>query len=360
MPNYKIKLTPVDTFFFGGEKHDENGKVSYFVESNLYPQQTTLLGLIRYYLLLKNPSIFKDNKIVKGSNVADFIGTDSFDYANKNTDKNIQSFGKIKSLSPLYFHSNGKDYFFGPLDFDTEIDDHFILSKTDRDGKAEKYKAKLKDTFISQQLIAKDGTAKLLFGENGILSDAEQVGNEKAHKGESTKENAFYKMNMKRMAKGWSFVVDVDIEDGAGVIDKEHLFIPFGGEKCYFKMEIEEVEKYTPHLPSKYKRNLSTVVCISDCFLSDVSLLHSADFAITEAVSFRNLKSKASENVNYSGLSKNDPNQLSRSQRYNLLKRGSVLYFTDNQKMKILTDALETESNSRAIGFNQFLTITKS
>ena len=43
MAQYKIKITPLQYYFFGGEKHDEEFKINYSVESLDYPQQTTIL-----------------------------------------------------------------------------------------------------------------------------------------------------------------------------------------------------------------------------------------------------------------------------------------------------------------------------
>ena len=59
---YKIELTPVDKFFFGGDmtfqvgnaKSDFNERFSsYIIKSSYYPQQTSLLGMLRF-LILRN------------------------------------------------------------------------------------------------------------------------------------------------------------------------------------------------------------------------------------------------------------------------------------------------------------------
>lgn len=364
MPNYQIKLTPVESFFFGGEKHDANLHdanlvANYFVESNLYPQQTTLLGLVRYYLLLKNGTIFKDNKIIQGSNVDAFIGDKSFDYVKADTPQN---FGKIQSISPLYFTDGTENYFFAPIDFGATLNEGFILNKDIKKKNKEEYSledytAKEHEQFVLRQLINKKGeTIKL----SDIVIDTPQVGNEKAERGatDEAKENAFYKINMKRLVEKWSFVIDVEISDDANV-KEESLFLPFGGEKSFFKMDVKKQNKFVPQLPISFERNVNTLVCISDCFLPDVSLLKTADFAVSDFVGFRNLKSKASGDVRYSSLSKGHEMQLSRSMRFNLIQRGSVFYFRDQEKFKIFYSALENERNSHNIGFNQFLTINQ-
>lgn len=50
--HYLITLTPMDWFFFGGERTLDDGKsADYISHSNKFPQQSALLGMIRYQLL---------------------------------------------------------------------------------------------------------------------------------------------------------------------------------------------------------------------------------------------------------------------------------------------------------------------
>ena len=49
---YKITLTPVEGYFFGGETTFGEGQAkNYFAKSNLLPQETALLGMLRYQIL---------------------------------------------------------------------------------------------------------------------------------------------------------------------------------------------------------------------------------------------------------------------------------------------------------------------
>ena len=55
MKVFKVTLEPKDWFFFGGSSTFDNGtKTSYIAHSLLFPQQTALLGMIRYQLLKQN------------------------------------------------------------------------------------------------------------------------------------------------------------------------------------------------------------------------------------------------------------------------------------------------------------------
>jgi len=350
MANYQIKLTPIDTFFFGGEKHiEKNGKIetNYFVESNLYPQQTTLLGLLRYYLLLKNNIVFDGKKITDKIEAARIIGDSSFDY---NTPP--QDYGKIKSISPLYFHGDNQCFFYAPLDVDFKMT-NFQLSKM-KDGNDTNYNAKDFYYDICQQVISDKGDKKKL---SVIIEDAMQVGNEKAAKGES-KEDKFYKQNSKRMKSGWCFCFDAEIADNAGIPQNDALFIPFGGEKSFFKMEVDKKDPVAFTPPKNFVRNKSYILCISDCFV-DPGFLEKSELSVNRYVSFRNLKSKVKGTEKYSGLSKNDPEQLSRSDRFNLLQRGSILYFDSNEKLEEVAEIIQSKENThcKTIGFNHIITI---
>ncbi|MDW8420003.1 MAG: hypothetical protein RML37_11380, partial [Chitinophagales bacterium] len=122
------------------------------------------------------------------------------------------------------------------------------------------------------------------------------------------------------------------------------------GEKSYFRVEVKQQDKTIMDSFREFKRNTPFIFCASDCFV-DASVLDKAAFAVNSHVSFRNLQSKVQRTSNYSGLSDKDVKQLKRSHRFNLLQRGSVLYFTDNN---ILNEVLTQfdKKHCQTIGFN--------
>ena len=340
MANYQLKLTPVDSFFFGGEKHNEDLATNYFVESNLYPQQTTLLGLIRYYLLLKNPSVFNGKKITDHDKAATIIGAASFDF-----DADSNEFGKIKSISPLYFvNDENVAYFFAPFDKEFKMGEAYQLL---RDEKV--YNTKDHYHLVAPYLSSANGDFKEL---SEIIFTDNQVGNEKAEKGE-TRDNKFYKQSSKRMTKGWSFCFDAELEEGSGVYNKDEVYIPFGGEKSFFKLEFTAKEKSNFILSEKYVRKVPFAFCFSDCFI-DNPIFDGCSFAVNKYVSFRNLKSKVKETLKYNRLSASDGTQMLRSNRFNLLQRGSVLYFPNNENLIKFKKQIEAVTGY-SIGFNHLL-----
>ncbi len=347
MAQYQFIITPVDYYFFGGEKHrKKQGKLiaDYFVETNPYPQQTTILGFIRYLLLTVNTKIFDGEKITDKIKAKELIGESSFSYPDPPA-----SYGKINTLSPLYFlYRNGSKkipYFFAPKDVKFNLKTGFLL-----DYEGEKYNAKKHQDKIGMYLT--DG--KEILPLSNIVSKHTKIGIEKRQKGDPPEEK-FYKITKARLKENWSFAVDVKLKDGSNIKVGESFFIPFGGERSMFKVEIiADKSQFSSVLPQSYHRNVPYIFCESDCFAGGDDVKN-AIFGVTEYISFRNLISKVKDTTKYSGLSHNSGNQLMRSSRYNLLRRGSVLYFETNDKLENFIKKINIEE-LKNIGFNHYIT----
>jgi CRISPR-associated protein Cmr3 len=93
---YFVTLTPYQLFFFGGE---QDPSPEYYLKGSFLPQQTALLGMIRYQVLRQNGLLGDDNKIEAENEIKaqGWIGVSSFKY-----DCDKQTFGKIISLSPCH------------------------------------------------------------------------------------------------------------------------------------------------------------------------------------------------------------------------------------------------------------------
>jgi CRISPR-associated protein Cmr3 len=340
MPQYTFKFTPIESFFFGSEKHEINSdgepESNYFVESNLYPQQTTLLGAIRFFLLQNAGSAtFDKNKIQSKILATELIGAESFSYSEK-----IQDFGTIKKLGSLYFKKGNEDFFFAPLDNSCSISENMTLEKNQ-----ETYTAKHHANFIHQSIISKDSSEKI----ECIIEDAIQVGNQKNNK--IDKEKAFYKQTLKTMEDGWSFAIDVELDL---VLGKKVAFVNLGGEKSIFKLEIESIEAFAEPDLKKFNRNIPYLFFYSDCFLN-LDSVPSPDLAVAEGVSFRNLISKVKSTEKYGGLSAKDDLKLKRSSRFNLIKRGSIMYFKDASILEKIEKSITSDFNAINIGFNKII-----
>lgn len=350
MPNYQIKLTPVDTYFFGGDKHrvkknwstkTERLIANYFVESNQYPQQTTLLGMLRYYLLFRSKKLLNQNSTDSDrTDAKDLIGKKSFAFGGTN------DFKKIAYVSPLYFINKGKTYQFAPFDLEYELDDNNILKKRDKNFNAKKHY----DDITTHKLIsAEQDVIKL----SDILTTEKQVGNKIVTAGNSNTEG-FYKMHKKKLKEGWSFAVDAEID--LNDLDKEKNFVPFGGEKSIFEIELRKSEPMQISLPNKYQRKQSFVFLASDAFVKSETM-KLVQFAVNQFASFRCLISNISNTIHFNDLPEDQTKTggIKRSQRLQLLKRGSILYFNNQTDRDNFIQNLQTPGETK-IGFNKYLT----
>lgn len=383
-----IELTPLADFFFGGEATFGQGdNRHYFVRSNLWPQQTSLLGMLRYELLKSDPSAFDlaTNQIInEGKNAGDLIGRQGFDGSSDAT------FGIIEGLSPVFLLSpGGTPYFLRSKAFLASSektwlqkmpDFHAInlLTKSNKPTKTEgyqlmrRYKNK-KSEVIEEPFDGKTDFETRLIGKNGhklpldeVFIKVHKTGNRKEYSGE-TDESGFFKQDMFRLATGWrfAFLVELskDFPKGFGTERKVQL----GAERRLFRLLVKDTtepfkditfdkdeitfsgfQKLYGQDTEAIHAELSQVVLISDAKAS-VTLNQSSDFVSADSVSFRHL------NTHF-----HDPNNLwtqqshPKSTRYNLLRRGAVFYAKD-------TTSIETELKQakafRRIGYNYFKTI---
>ena len=102
LPKLLIKLTPLEPYFFGGQRIYEIGDENrhYFIRSLDAPSQTTLFGALRY-MGIKNPDkgFWLDEEDKKN------VGEYSYDL----TDEKKWEFGRIHSISPLFLLDNDKE-----------------------------------------------------------------------------------------------------------------------------------------------------------------------------------------------------------------------------------------------------------
>lgn len=348
MNRYTFKFTPAETFFFGSEKHilneSEEPVANYFVESCDYPQQTTLLGAIRFYILQQQgKNIFDNQRIQDKKAAAAKIGDSSFIYQ-----KEAQEFGIINQLGFLYWmDAAGKKYFPYYLKKGVILDEKGNLLNEN----GEPYDAKNQADYMGLQLRHESDDPISL---DTVIKNKVIVGNKKSDPGEDNKEG-FYKQNQKYMKEGWAFAVDVELSEALEESTLKYPgFISLGGEKSIFKLEIMQTETlFEAKLPAD-QMAWSSIHLVSDTFISP-EILSGAAFGITEYVSFRNLISTVSDTEDYRGLSDKNKKQLRRSSRLNLLRRGSLLFFKDTKALDMVVEKIEEEKNARKIGFNQII-----
>jgi CRISPR-associated protein Cmr3 len=388
MSRYLISLTPIDKFFFGGETTflrskiaDKEKKISelseeerklrefdesfssYVVKSNLFPQQTSLLGMLRF-LFLSNSDCFSGGKIKPGkqADVAKLIGETSFKL--DDSDFTEMNFGKIKKIYPCFIrrkieNSDWEDFIFAPFDYTLKGSFESDWSLLD----TEKAAIPVIDNYNQ-----KDGLPHLYVNEIGKLNEDDvfkkdiRIGIDRNFDGK-TKTGAYYKQIFYRFVKDlqqdFQFAFYVDLEE---IPTNKNLIVSLGGDNTRFRLTAEKVSDTSKiKLPRNYLENknfnncYANIVLISESFI-EKEAMQNCIFSINETVSFRFLNSNI-DTEHYQKFSGN--NHLYRNdKKYNLYSRGSVFYFADKEKIDTFESLLKND-RFRQIGYNNYKSIKK-
>ncbi|MDH7903370.1 type III-B CRISPR module-associated protein Cmr3 [Porphyromonas gingivalis] len=408
MYTYLIKLTPLDKFFFGQKKTFGDDNANYFVYSSHFPQQTTLLGLLRYQLLqIAGEEVFKDNKIQDEHKAGELIGKQSFSPFVK--DK--LQFGIIQSLSPVFIidkkEKDEKEYFL-PVGrrFQKEEEDLYeLLHLSCKEGcppTFDEYKPK---KGLASCWLSSNGTT--LLNEEDFFTKDERIGIRKDYEG-ATNDDAFFRQRYYRFKNFKKVVEDEEGNECKQPPVREHDFcfatvletekaieheklngriVYLGGERQPFLMEISEEKKasdltigsstftaetYYKSLFKTFKLNIEsstltsdekhyTVVLLSDAMI-DPDHLSKVRFASTEVKDFACLLTHVGTQKFYNKENKRQTQYLKESAtalslQKELYARGSVFYFDTKEQANQFCEDLEKVPNFHTIGYNHAIII---
>lgn len=358
MIKYQITLTPVDKFFFGGEMtfqvgNDENDEYntqfkSYIIKSSMYPQQTSLLGMLRF-LILRNggKDVFKDGSISNKDNAKKLIGGRSFSVTDTHCEND---FGVIKSLSHVRVRKTKddeiKDLEFAPLFKELEFQD------------SSKGTYNLNDFCIPnispKEYNAKDGLSALLtdgerpYNFEDIFKEDRRVGVNRNIKTGKTDDGALFKQVSYRFnnkdAK-YCFVFEVEVADSVALDTYDKQVVTIGADNSQFVLGISKEIKKCSNM-----KTMNHAVCLlSPTFLSRKEA-QQATFAVTRLVSFRFLSFVMTEVNSYHVLQ----NRKARSDKFELYAPGSVFYFESEEQKLEFTKIIESKKEFRQIGYNEY------
>lgn len=353
MKRYKIDFRPASKFFFSDEnryrlKSDGNkSKLSmdYFQVSRKFPQQSTILGALRYLKLLSIGQIPISDK----TKAEDNIGKSSFIYG-----RDIQDFISICNISPVGIGYGSETYY--PNSFD--------VKSTGERAKLNQSSFSLdsRSAYTLDGYDEKEGISHILISESGsvkkydeIFVSVESVGIKKNDRNDSP--DSFYKQTSYMMTKGFSFRVEADLAIEG--LDRKHI-IPIGADGHLFIMSFEMID---PVLENSKKVDFNYIKLTSDSIIQGFDE-NAAAFSISESTTFRYLRSKVVQNNSAYYHSKpysDDDKPLAedkfgRSIKYMMLKRGSVFWFSDHGSAAQLAGLIDQEANMQGIGYNHYET----
>lgn len=360
---YRVLLTPLGNFFFGGQKQTEvENEKDYYIKSLYYPPQTVILGMLRQELLIQN-GLFPLDKVDKEGKekAVHLIGEASFDPTSM-----AQEFGVIEELSPVFIMREKKHIFhISPMDYGHTYKCH-DEGKTYFNHPEAKTKSFIPD-FAGYdakegnpvKLISKDSPHEAIDLKDVFIQD-EQIGIKKGKSGQ-TEEEGYYKQVFLRLKKEYTFAFYLKLKtewNGQAFSFNDNMVF-IGGERSGFKMEVENVNDENKSVSDLFHQSLPElagpkILLTGDAFV-EPQILNQCDFAVSKSVFSRNFRSYVQTTRKYCNLTdrKNDKETPFLGDRYNLLARGTVLYYHDRETLGRLTALLDTQGHQK-IGFNYY------
>ena len=364
---YFVKLTPTGKFFFGGDmRFGINGKKeefsSYIIESSMMPQQTSLLGMMRFLLLSNDKNLFdiKNNVIISGkmAEVNDLIGKGSFS-VNPTGTKN--SFGKIQSLGPCCLYGNGECYYrasaddvFSSIEWNDDNGKNGVNAMIINGKPVEIPILKVKKNDKEELYTGKFGLTSSFISVSGKKEDEEElfikdsrIGIDKDYDGKS-QDKAFYKQISYRLKDGFSFAFEVEVADDVKLEDFNKQLVKLGADASSFIFEAVEMK------PSEKKEeNGLSVVLLSDAYISKEDMEKvNIRFSINQMRPFRFLKTVNQEDASYYRI--NGKETATCTERYELYQAGSIFYFKNDADRNAFVVVLKKREDFNQIGYNKF------
>lgn len=361
MNKYLIRLTPLGKFFFGGdlifpvgsnEKDPDNEKFSsYIIESNKFPQQTSLLGMMRYVLLRMHPEVFstQEDRITAPDKASKLIGTKSFSVNEHHT---LNDFGKLIALHPCFLIKEDTVFLPLPKDYDLKPDFTKNIALGVYNGcyiQVPEIRGYNPKDFRERRYVnSKTGD---LISEDSIFQKDIRIGISKSFDGKSKDgDKGFYKQISYRLKDNFCFAFVA--ETNCVLSQDSSEIVSLGGDSSKFLLtasllpdkDVSDLEY--PQISSYKASGKTRVILLSDAFITKSDLVKSC-FQITDTVSLRFLKTSI-ETKSYNVVGR----EVKRSCKYQLYERGSVFYFDCEHDAENFISYMEAKQEFKQIGYN--------
>ena len=355
MTDYLVELTPCDMFFFGTEeRYRPKGRggaphfeADYFQRSARFPQQTTILGALRYLVLQENGQIpIKDQ-----GEATRLIGPQGFRMNGGAT----QDYGAIQSLGPVFIRKEDAFYMPAPLHLFKDGEGYRYGRPEIKEGIATNQPGKFiyieeydeKKGLTERLGNIKDMTETLSYED--VFVEVEKVG---IHI--KQREEAYYKQISYKFKPGSriSFALKVTWDDGVWRPDVEKTYyVALGAEKHVFglKFMLYQNQALEPQAPEGGGGAAKVIILTSDAYIEE----NTADFSIVKQRPFRFLESRVMKKGKYARWG--EGREITRSRRYHLFERGSVFFFLEDRGKNDFMRQLASRGDFRQVGYNHFI-----
>ena len=318
-------------------KHEKELK-NYFATSSYYPQQTAVLGLLRYLCLIASNNLESQDKTsIIGSN---------FDVDNARQDK-----GWIEKISPLTIvkieEGVVKECYI-PKAIRNQINNRIQTLKNIN------LKSRIENTYncyysltsafdykkfdTGVQWVDQDDNIQKEIFEKSLTKSGVNIAINKLKE-----EGGYYKQTMQKLKKKHAFGVWVNLASIHELDLAKTYLLPFGADQGLFNIQFYE------NIDDKFEDEgivSNTIHLLSDAFICK-DMHQYIDFGLNESIDFRFIKSKAKEYYQIN----NSAGKGDKSDKYTLMQRGSVLYCNDG---KAIGSLLRANINFREIGYNYY------
>lgn len=343
---YLISLKPVGKFFFGGDmSFTVNGKKSeyssYIIKSNKFPQQTSLLGMLRFLVLCNDSSVFDaaTQSITDRHAAAKLIGESSFVQSGCKT-----TYGVINGISECFLQTMHNNQW-TDLSFQYKADE---LQLDLNSGVIAQINGK-SVTIPSMKYDSKEGLGSCYVGVDGISKIDEDIFVEDLCNGidrnittGKTDNNALFKQIFYRFKTTdfrFAFEADVDMD----ITPYNGQIVSVGADNSQFVIGIEKSER-----KSASDANGKCVVLLSPSYITETDL-GSVTFAISDTIPFKSMKTRTESIGPYNKKSE----KYDYSDKVMLYTTGSQFYFKSNEEAKLFASKIRNQSDFNQIGYNQ-------
>ncbi len=333
-----VTLTPMDSFFFGGEQTFGNGdKRNFYAESRFFPQQTSIIGVLRHVLFEADQQQNFGKSFMVGK---------------------ANDFGWIKSISPVFIHSKNKTLGIPIRLPKNQIKEYPVQTKPVPLTQVN-FGYGAQEAVVLDDFKEKYGTDKqlLLFDPlipfDAVFKEVIKTGIARDRKKHTALEGMFYRQRLFKMADGYSFGVYVEAE--------EELFewinqrnMPLGGEKVNFVLRTfdEGAFKIPDDLLRKHIKGEDWIFLVSDAYVPE-SIYEYCSLAMADAISFRNIVTPGAYTANLDLNLIPNSHKRYKSIKMALLQRGSILFPKGKDAHTEIIKLLDNQQ-LRAIGYNHF------
>lgn len=372
MSKYLVTLKPISSFFFGGERtfefldSDVQKQKYNIIKSGMFPQQTSILGMLRKEILIKSKLIRSDwgkYSSEEKDKMDKLIGEKSFSMDTQN------KFGIIKKISPVFIIKVTKSNYeflmrvpkdhdkkreisdinkYSPLEFENDkVNCNYDINECDYD---------YNDLIIPCDYDSKVGISNDFMNiTNGVIVKCSDIFIKESNIGIKVNSNdkALFRIERYRLKLNFVYTFTVEIEDKDNEFENYNSVVSLGGESSYFSMSFEKVDfDITDKIKFSFEENeyYKKIILVSDTYIEKGKDIYSEiPYAITSTINFRNLTTNKEKGDKYY------KNFKKSSEKYSFLERGSVLFVEKNNKNNKNIIAGLSNEKLQKIGYNIFI-----